>query len=110
MQSDKQLAHWYAKYNRAWWGGALPEDTILWWEPPPASHAITCPVYEVADGKFEIRMDPALKGTPDYWKLLLLHEMNHVALWPRYPRHQHGKPFQEAMQRLALAGAMKELW
>ena len=110
MQSDKQLVHWYHRYNREWFNGELPADTILYWEPPPDSHADTCPVYEVADGKFEIRLDPALKGVPDYWKILLLHEMAHLKLWPTHSRHQHGKIFQEEMQRLALAGAMKTLW
>ncbi len=110
MVSDKQLAHWYARYNRDWFGGELPLDTIIWWEPPPGAQGITCPVYEVMDGKFEILMDQALKGVPDYWKLLLLHEMAHVKLWPTHSRHQHGRVFQEEMQRLALAGAMKGLW
>ena len=108
--SDKQLAYWYAKYNKRWFGDALPKDTIIYWQPPPGAHADTCPVFEVADGKFEIRMDPAIMGMKKFWHIILLHEMNHIHVWPRHPRHQHGKAFQEGMQRLATAGAFKKLW
>lgn len=110
MVSDKQLSHWYAKYNREWFAGELPHDTVIWWEPPSDSQGITCPVYEVRDGKFEVRLDPSLKGVPDYWHLLLIHEMVHIKLWPIHNRHQHGKVFQQEMIRLALAGAFKTIW
>lgn len=109
MTSDRQLKHWFDKYNREWFNGEVPE-TIIYWEPPADAHAESCPVFEVADGKFEIKMDPANRGIPFYWKILLLHEMVHIKLWARYPKHQHGRVFQEEMLNLAQAGAFKKLW
>lgn len=108
--SDRQLKHWFDKYNAKHFGGQLPTDTLIYWEPPSDSYGETCPVYEVEDKKFLIKLDPALKGVPDYFKILLLHEMVHVKLWPKHPKHQHGQIFQEEMKRLAIEGAFRTLW
>lgn len=107
--SDRQLKHWFDKFNTRWFEGKLP-STIIFWEPPSDSFGVTCPVFEVNDKVFEIKLDPSLKGVPDYWKLLLLHEMAHIKLWPKHPKHQHGKAFQDEMKRLANEGAFKSLW
>jgi hypothetical protein len=110
MQSDRQLRTWYAKYNKLYWDGLLPVDTVLFWEPIPKCDGVTCPVFEVRDGCFEIKLDPALKGEPCWWRIVLLHEMCHVAVWQRHPKHQHGKPFQEEKNRIYAMGALKKLW
>ena len=110
MQSDLKLKHWFAKFNRTYWSGELPEHTIIFWEPPRDAQATTCPVYEVDHGQFQIKLDPAHKGCPDYWKILLLHEMCHLALWLKHPKHQHGKLFQQEKDRIYALGALKNLW
>lgn len=110
MTSDKQIKHWYAKFNRAYFGGELPEHTVLFWDPPPGAHGNTCPVYEVDRGQFIIKLDPALKGVSDYWKLILLHEMIHLSLWEKHPKHQHGRLFQDEKDRVYALGALKKLW
>lgn len=109
MTSDKQLKLWYAKFNRLYFNGELPTDTILYWNPGNDAAAITCPVFEVADGKFEITIDPMYSGMVKWWKVLLLHEMIHVRLWPKHPKHNHGKLFEDEKARIFALGAYKKL-
>jgi hypothetical protein len=110
MQSDKQLKRWFARYNKLYFQDSLPPDTEIWWEPLSTADGVTCPVYEVSAGHFSIRLDPGIKGFTAYWRSTLLHEMVHVALWPRHPKHQHGKVFNDRMLKLAQDGAFKKLW
>lgn len=109
MQSDRQLKNWFNKYNRQFFSGELP-DVVVFWEPAAGAHAVTCPVFEVADNVFEIKLDPALKGVPSFWKIVLLHEMCHVAIWRKHPKHQHGKVFQQEKDRVYALGALRHLW
>jgi len=109
MQSDRQLRNWYIKFNRLYFGNELPEHTVLIWEPVPKCDGVTCPVYEVSDGCFEIKVDPALKGEPCYWRIVLLHEMCHVAVWRRHPKHSHGPIFRKEVDRLYSIGAYRRL-
>jgi hypothetical protein len=109
MTSDRQLKNQFASFNRKYFGGLLPENTVLIYEPVPKCDGVTCPVFEVADGCFEIKIDPALKGSPCYWRIVLLHEMAHVAVWPRHPKHQHGKTFRDEISRLFAMGAYTKL-
>lgn len=110
MVSDKQLKLWYAKYNRAYFDGTLPEHTYLVWECTAGARAGTCPVFEVDAGQFAIRMDPALRAEKDWWKIILLHEMIHLSLWEKHPKHQHGRLFQQEKDRVYALGALKNLW
>ncbi len=110
LVSDRQLKTWYCKFNRKYWNGELPEDTILYWEPLSADAGVTCPVFEVADGKFVIKIDPMYSGMKKVWKTILLHEMCHVRLWPNHSRHEHGKIFQQEKDRIYALGALKDLW
>lgn len=110
MQSDRQLKHWYDRYNRDWFNSELPSHTVIYWEPIVDGDGSTCPIYEVDNSQFVIKIDPSIKGFLNVWKLTLLHEMVHVRLWPKHSRHQHGKLFQDEMLRLANAGAFRRLW
>ena len=103
---DAQLRHWFHKYNAKYFAGALPADTKVYWEPMTNTDdaAVTCPVYEVALGKFEIKIDPAIMGIKFAWKQVLLHEMAHVKLWRTNPKHQHGKVFKAELDRLYSLG------
>ena len=109
MHSDRQLKNWYLKYNRRFWAEQLPENTILYWEPLSADAASACPVYEVDNGQFLIKLDPYVKGLGKFWKVNLLHEMVHVSLWIKHPKHQHGKLFKDEIKRIFLLGAYKDL-
>ncbi len=110
MQSDRQLRLAYNRYNSRYWNGELPNNTVLYWEPTPKCDGVTCPIFEISDGCFEIKLDPALKGEPCWWKLVLLHEMIHVAIWKKHPKHQHGRVFEAEKDRLYALGALKKLW
>jgi hypothetical protein len=110
MQSDRQLKMAYSKYNKLYFNNELPDNTVLIWEPTPKNDAVCCPVYEVVDNCFEIKIDPALKGEPAYWRMVLLHEMIHVAIWRKHPKHQHGKVFTDEKDRIYALGALRKLW
>lgn len=108
--SDRQLKLWYTQYNRCFFNSELPESVILVWEPVPACHGETTTVFEIEQGVFSVKIDPALKGVVKFAKITLLHEMVHIALWARHPQHQHGKLFNDRMLKLAQDGALKKLW
>lgn len=110
MQSDRQLKHWYSKFNRLYFNGSLPDHTVLYWEPPSAAWGSACPVFEVDYGQFYIKIDPSIRSITDYWKMILLHEMVHIKLWTKHPKHNHGKLFQAEMLRIANMGGFKRLW
>ena len=108
MQSDRQLKIAYNCYNRKYWNGELP-DAVIIWEPYPKCDGVTCPIFEVADGCFEIKVDPAYKGSPCYFRIVLLHEMCHVAIWRRHPKHKHGETFKNEVRRIFALGAYDKL-
>lgn len=108
--SDSQLKHWYDKYNFKWFDGKLPTDTLIYWEPPPAAYAETCPVFENDHSHFIVKLDPSIRALKQWWKIVLLHEMIHIKLRPKHPKSQHGRLFQEEMKRLAYDGAFRNLW
>lgn len=110
MQSDRRLKLAYNQYNKKYFDGELPEGTILYWEPIAKCDGVTCPVWEVSDGCFIIKIDPALKSEPCWWRLVLLHEMCHVKLWRQHPKHEHGKVFEDEKDRIYALGALKKLW
>lgn len=110
MNSEKQLKHWYSKYNKLYFDGELPEHTVLSWEPPDATYGAACPVFEVDHGQFYIKLNPSIKGFSAVWKMALIHEMVHLKLWNKHPKHQHGKVFQAEMLRIANMGGFKLLW
>lgn len=109
MQSDRQLKHWYSKFNRLYFNGELPEHTILYWEPPSSAWGSACPVFEVDYGQFYIKLDPSIRSVTDFWQITLIHEMVHIKLWQKYPKHQHGKIFKDEIKRIFLLGAYNKL-
>jgi len=110
MVSDRQLIRAYNRFNKLYWDGQLTDKVEIVWEPYPRCDGITCPIWELSDGIFSIKIDPALKGEPCWWRLILLHEMVHCAIWQKYPKHKHGKPFQQEKDRIYAMGALKKLW
>ena len=100
---DKELGRAYRKYNKLYFDGALPQDVDVFFSPAEDSYG---QVQEEAGG-WTLQINP--KYSPDHrmWKMVLLHEMAHLAVHP-YP--SHGAKFQAEMLRLATAGAFKGLW
>ena len=58
-------------------------------------------------GTYVVRIDPSIKFTRAFSKLVLLHEMAHIKVWPY---EWHGIQFNEEMLRLAQLGALRGLW
>lgn len=101
---DKQLARWYREFNAKWFDGKLPDDTDVLYAPEEGCSAIANT--DEAESFF-IKINPAYAVDTNIVKMMLLHELCHIALWPH---KSHGKKFQAEMQRLALAGAFKGVW
>lgn len=95
--SHLSLRRWFNYYNRQYFGGRLPLDTVLRWEPTGVNDAHMLPGV--------IQMDPAVKLFPRYMRILLLHEMAHLAC----PRCGHGKKYHAEIQRLWDLGAFRPL-
>ncbi len=110
MQSDRQLLRLYNQYNNKYFNGELSEKVEIVWEPYPKCDGVICPIFEISDGIFSIKIDPALKGSPCYARVVLLHEMVHASIWRAHPKHKHGKLFQDRMLKLAQDGAFRNLW
>ena len=110
MQSDLQLKRAFNQYNKKYFASSLPDNTILHWEPTPKCDGVICPIFEISDNCFIIKIDPAIKGEPCWWRLVLLHECIHLSLWKKHPKHQHGKAFQEEKNRIYALGALRHLW
>jgi len=91
----------YRLYNRKYFGNKLPKvpDVDLRWADIPEMG------YELGG---EIVLNKRYRTRDAVWKLVLLHEMNH--LYTPVEKDDHGPKFQRGMLRLAKAGAFKDLW
>ena|SRR6185312_9215877 len=110
-KADKRLKTIYLRYNREAFDGTLPTDTEVGWndELKDKMYGITLGIAD-EDTKhlfFQIHVNEELRRWPEVVRLTLLHEMNHIYL---YPYMKHGKRFEEAMVRLAGRGMFKGLW
>lgn len=63
-------------------------------------------VTEVEPGLFTIKIDPSFRAIPSHAKIVLLHEMLHLSVWPR---RTHGKAWKQGRQKLWTAGAYDDL-
>lgn len=113
MTSDPQLRRWYLDFNRRYFAGELPTDTVtVFWEPIGGALAL-CSEVENSGGELQIRVNPALRlvgSRPRYSaaKLALLHEMVHVKWWTHRVEH-HGRRFDEELQRLCQYRSFRNL-
>ncbi len=104
MVSDTQLRRWFREYNQRYFGGTLPRDTAVYYATVDGAYG-DCD-YK-SDGRFHIRINPDNTWGRSVRRLTLLHEMVHIAVWPRVT---HGPYFEREMMRLASAGAMRGIW
>lgn len=104
--SRRTLQKWYAKYNRDYFGGKLPKVSLGFALMPRTKFGHTTKVGD----RFEVDISGAIFDMDKTILFTLLHEMAHIKLWQRYPRHQHGEVFCREMRRLAREGAFDQLW
>ena len=105
----------YAFYNRRYFRNRLPVISVGWWDGKRGNtrwkNIVGRTFYDLDEKKrivpTHILLHPRLKQLPSYCKLVLFHEMAHVATPHRV---HHGIKFQRQMQRLAKIGAFRELW
>lgn len=99
--SHLSLRRLYNFYNRKFFNSALPSDIELIWSPCDDANGKT----DWIDGHWRIRIDPALQAQPRFTRIVMLHEMIHVAK----PKANHGRVFKSERQRLWDAGAFDRL-
>lgn len=99
MPSHISLKRLFNYYNRKYFNGELPVDTHISWSPLDGAHG-KCWVTEKI-----IHIDPPLQSHVNYLRIIVLHEMAHL----KHPRANHGKKFQDEMDRLYAAGAFRGL-
>lgn len=105
MKNDKTLKRWFREYNKRYFDNALPNATIFW-EPAFVTTEDLGEIWEKAPGVFIVRIDPAVKFCGDFTRIILLHEMMHLRLWPY---RDHGEKFQAEKARLIFLGAYRKL-
>jgi hypothetical protein len=112
LMSKKTLRNWFLTYNRRYFNGRLPEDTVLEWSSKMVSgtierahiHGATQCTVKGCDRSF-IRMHPKIRNMECVVLLTLLHAMVHLD-----GHISHGPKFQRGMKRLADRGAFRDLW
>lgn len=120
MRSDPTLKRYFHRFNRRWFSGALPKNTVVRWsveeEEESPKHrndvAWTFPFREPP----EIIVNRKYHGDWNLIKFTMLHEMVHIEE-PEDTRTDHGKRWEARMLELATRGAFsarknggKALW
>lgn len=99
---DLQLT--YARYNKLYFGGELPDIPVRWGRTHSDNAA------EFWHDPIQIVIHPVIKrcGLLKYARLVLLHEMVHVHLRDRKIK-DHGRIFQAEMRRILSIPAVTKL-
>lgn len=100
--SDPSLRRCFHRFNRLYFGGRLPENTILFFEACEGHLGLCEPL---DDEEWLIRIDPALRFSDRLWKVTLLHELAHLHTGIT----NHGRKFLAEIDRLYSIGAFRKL-
>ena len=106
--SNPQLCRWYSRYREQYFGDRLPPPhcVSLRFEHPEEDQDGCVMEDSEGAGLFHVQIDPALRAFKSLAKIVLLHEMAHVSIWPI---RKHGKGFKQVLERLWEAGAYRGL-
>ena len=122
---DAKLKRKFREYNRKYFAGRLPSETVVDWHynlPGDAEgachvHGLTAcsqipASYGRCSGTHLILLNTRLWPDVDGSYFTLLHEMNHldVVLSNGTARSPHGESFQNGMKRLAMIDAFRRFW
>ena len=101
------LADAFATYNQLYFADRLPYVTLVGWSADLGEEPAVA-IFDPATKRYAIFVNDRLRWSPELARLMLLHEMVHVAHWD-YANDDDPR-FQAAMLRLANRGALKGLW
>lgn len=100
---NSKLKKAYLAYNRLYFNGELPTDTIVKWEDlGPQVVALFDP------SDYSIIINRRVRTFNSVWRLTLLHEMCHSATADEAA--EHGPRWLREMRRLSRLGAFDKLW
>lgn len=109
MNSDPELAAEFRKYNRLLFGNSLRSDVILFWDAlyDTDGNGMDAEIDDrLIPGRFAIRMNTALAGWKNQWRLCLIHEMAHLHLWPY---ENHGDQWDREIARICKYKSYRKL-
>lgn len=98
----------YADYNKVYFSGKLPQQTIS--EFGVLDESLLGKVSKEDGGRFRITLNLELREIPKLAHMTLLHEQCHIATWDEQPMNMHGKRWFSCMHHLVAQGAFEELW
>jgi len=124
---NRQLKRKFNEYNKKYFGGKLPADTVVDWHYALKDNAMgRCHVHGVTacnqipkdygngkcNEKHLILINTDLYNNVFVSLMTLLHEMVHLegAVGNRKQAESHGKEFTARMRKLATQGAFDKLW
>ncbi len=110
--SKWHLKRLYTHFNRKWFAGALPNNTVVMFAKCQRGMLATTEYIPVEGVPAVISIAPILRRVGwDVTAMTLLHEMVHLDLLLRLGNgHNHGKRFNERMLKLAKDGAFDRYW
>jgi hypothetical protein len=105
--NDKWLRASFRMYNRRYWHDVLPADLLVGFcKTNDSWSGITH--FDENGQPYEVLIDSGLTKYPRYARLVLLHELAHVAVGNK-ERAYHGKLWKQERKRLLEAGAFTQL-
>jgi hypothetical protein len=96
MQSSPDILQEFRRFNRLLFGNSLRHDVLTYWDALDGLDAELSD--EIIPGKFVLRINTAFAGWKNQWRILLVHEMAHLHLWPY---ELHGEQWDREIQRIA---------
>lgn len=109
MTSDPEMAAEFRKYNRLLFGNSLRTDVILFWDALYDSDGNMLDGEiddKIIKGKFVLRLNTALAGWKNQWRICLIHEMAHLHIWPY---QFHGELWDREVLRLTKFKSYRKL-
>lgn len=103
MNSNRWLRERYCTFNRLYFRGRLPLDTLVMWTHRLPTNVSARTYYTEP---IMISINCALEPWTDFVEMDLLHEMCHLAT----KGNRHGRLWQGEMLRLAKIGAFASRW
>lgn len=107
----------YYRLNNTYWKGALPHDVPIYIIPPEGEGSGLIPKDEHgctmfldgSDTVAKIELNEDILKDKTFARMVLMHEMVHIAIREKYPRTDHGEKFKAEVKRISRLGALIEV-